>query len=1217
MTYLLLAQLALSLQQSEATPPSVWFDNNRQFNSEDPKLNVRRSEHFRIVWGQGLGEGGIGADYGRVTEQLVQGNLQMLEQVWHFYHDAPPVGLGFHIPWQSSNLAQRDGKAYRATIILHNTGIWEGGAWGTCDEWGIPLMALSPPFLSFDPPSSATPHEYAHATWINAAGFNDTPYDGMWHEAMANWSALQFNNSYPGPGGVGSQPYLSLPHGRNYYDAWQLWEYFRENKRYGIEFSNKLWLEAKGRDKEYIFDAIARLHPTGTVDPKNTVKDILGEMAAKAVTWDYERGMFFRNSSPRDGDFFKDIYRRGYTELERVGDSKTWYRCPLEEAPMQGGYNLVPIALTGKTGGGYGISVDFRPYWDPTRGADYRATLVAVSDNGDPKYSSTWNQGCNSITLSKDENKLYLVVAATPELWPFDGFSRPKPSDPTLQPQAYEVAFVDTKAEPFESHPVPPAGVKGHRHGNGGGFVADTASVQGSAFVGPNAMVLDSAQVKGSARIEDYAVVRNSAVISGNAVVSGHAMVRDRAEVLDDAKVRDWATVGGSWKVFEHGRAFEHAYLTDRGQLHGYATIQGVTADFGNADVKGYAIKDGDCANSANVDKQVLMCWVWGIDQKYADEQPDAKELYCNYTFEKPSPIYALDRFGLVHGVLRNNAIVQACSDPKRGQVLSLDGEKQYVELRRQVADLDDGTVAVWVKANGQVQDEQIFSFGDGTGRYAYLTANASKSGCLEFVISNGGKAKEQRMVAKALPYAKWTHVAVTLSGDSGTLYVDGKAVVRNPKMTLNWQDVLPPNLLSSSNCFYLGKGFTGLMDDFRVYVKPQSAEVIASLAGEVTDRTAGSGNEGPIMSPAAPEFLQKPTITGSSVTMSVKRIDGDSKWIEYKFTRGDGKTSGWISTNRWVDTEVLAGKLYRYSARRRDVTGNLSKGSVAATVELPMIKRAIPEGAFAKAPHGISETAIRMSAIPHGGMEYRFTREDGKTTGWQASPSWTDSNIQPGAKHSYTVQVRYGISEGKVSAAHEAIARDDTPPEDYFFGGWQTRPYASISNEVAMRAMSVTGQFGLPRLEESEVEYSFECVKGGGPNSGWIKEPFFKTSALTDGRYYYRFKMRDLSPQKNETLYSSTVSTVVSSKTGYHPLELSQLANLEEGTLVQFTGEIEKVEIDHYVVRNGESSIKVNPQTKGAKTDAALVGKKVTVKGGVWIVSGEKRVTWAEIKGT
>jgi len=1202
MTLMIAAQIVLAMQ-TPAISDGPWFDNNRQFKSDDPKLNVRRSEHFRIVWGQGLGEGAVASDYGRLTEQLVQSNLQYLEKVWRFYHGK----LGFHMPNQASNPALRDGKNYRATIVLHNTGIWEGGAWGTCDEWGIPLIAMSPPFLQTDPPSTATPHEYAHTVWINAAGFNDTPYDGMWHEAMANWSELQYNNSYPGPGGVGTLPYLSQPHGRIYYDAWGLFENLREDKRYGLPFINKLWLEAKGKDKEYIFDAIARLNPYGETDPKNAVKDLLGTMARKAVTWDYERGVYFRQSSPRDGDFFKDIYRRGYTELERNG---SMWRCPLEQAPEQGGYNIVPIDLAGKKGGSYPVTVDFRPFWDPARGSDFRATLVAVNDNGEPRYSPTWNQGKNSMTLFADENKMYLVVAATPDLWPFNGFEQPKPSEPTLQPQAYEVSFVNTLAKPFESKPVAPADIKGHKHPNGGGFVADTALVDPSAYVGPNAMVLDSAQVRENARIEGYGCVRGNAIVRGNAVVSDHAMVRDRAEVFDFAKVRDWATVTGSWKVFENGRVLEHAFLSDRGQLHGNATIQGVAADFGNPDVKGYAIKGGDCSNGANIDKQFLTCWVWGTDQKYADAQPDTGGLLVRYAFDAPLANYAKDSVGLSHGILHNGAFVQQCDDPKRGSVLSLDGEKKYVELRRRSLDLRDATIAIWAKNNSGKPGERVFTFSDGADRYAYLVGTDAKSKQMEFVISDGGKAKEQKVVAKALPYARWTHLAVTLENGRGSLYVDGKLAGTNQKMSLTWDTVVK----SGSPSLFLGKGFTGLLDDFRVYVQPQPASVVEQLAADFTKRDVGSFSDAPIHVPATPEFLQKPTYANGAVTISAKRIESDSKWIEYRFTRDGKLSSGWISTNIWVDPQVAPGSRHVYSVQRRDQCGNVSK-SVSASLAVPLVKPVVPDGAFAEKPIGISDTAIRMKAIPAGGMEFRFKRDDGKASEWQSSPVFVDRGLVGGSEHAYSVELRCGSNVGKESAKSKAFARDDAPPARYPLGEWQTRPLATVDNEILMRAMSVTGGSGLPRIEDGYVEYFFECVKGGGPSSGWIKEPFFKTSPLKDGIYQYRFKIRDLSPQKNETGWSSVEEGSVTVFSGYHPYQLAELSKLDEGILVSFDGKVEKAEDGFYVVSNGSSSIKVVPQTKGFKTDPDLVGKTVKIRGGIWIVSGEKRVTWAELK--
>ncbi|MBM4042678.1 MAG: hypothetical protein FJ290_29670, partial [Planctomycetes bacterium] len=378
-----------------AEGPRAWEDNERKFKSDDPSFNIRRSEHFRILWGKGAGKRKEeNADFARASEELAQGNLQMLEQLWHKLHDPAPRGLGFHVSGRSCNPKHDDGRFYRTNLMMNNTGIWAGGAWGACDEWGFPLFALPPSYLRFDPPSGATPHEYGHTVLINAGGFNETPYDGMWHEATANWLQLQFNNSYPGPGGVGTQPYLSVPHGRNYYDCWQLWEHFREDPRYGPAFISKVWTQARGaksKGAEYLFDALVRLDTSGSPDPYNAIKDALGRMAARSVTWDYERQPFFQKQSPRTTDPLSEIYRRAYTELVPRGGDKAWFRVPFAHAPMQGGYNVVPIALKGKAGGNYPVTVNFKPLWDPARRSDWRATLVAVNDNGEPRYSTMWN----------------------------------------------------------------------------------------------------------------------------------------------------------------------------------------------------------------------------------------------------------------------------------------------------------------------------------------------------------------------------------------------------------------------------------------------------------------------------------------------------------------------------------------------------------------------------------------------------------------------------------------------------------------------------------------------------------------------------------------------------------------------------------------------------------------------------------------------------------
>ena len=45
--------------------------------------------------------------------------------------------------------------------------------------------------------------------------------------------------------------------------------------------------------------------------------------------------------------------------------------------------------------------------------------------------------------------------------------------------------------------------VPAHRHSNGGGWIADTATVADTAYVGPDAQVYDNAWVYGKARVYD------------------------------------------------------------------------------------------------------------------------------------------------------------------------------------------------------------------------------------------------------------------------------------------------------------------------------------------------------------------------------------------------------------------------------------------------------------------------------------------------------------------------------------------------------------------------------------------------------------------------------------------------------------------------------------------------------------------------------------------
>ena len=124
-----------------------------------------------------------------------------------------------------------------------------------------------------------------------------------------------------------------------------------------------------------------------------------------------------------------------------------------------------------------------------------------------------------------------------------------------------------------------------------------------------------------------------------------------------------------------------------------------------------------------------------------------------------------------------------------------------------------------------------------------------------------------------------------------------------------------------------------------------------------------------------------------------------------------------------------------------------------------------------------------------------------------------------------------------------------------------------------------------------------------------------FTTASVPDGTYVYEFKMRDTSPQHNETPYSAPQSVKVSIMTGYHPYAVSALKGLPEGALVSVKGTITGVEKDHYVLSADGVTCNVVPKAKGDATDASVNGKEVTAYGCWWKYGDEMRVTWAELR--
>jgi Concanavalin A-like lectin/glucanases superfamily/Alginate lyase len=207
-----------------------------------------------------------------------------------------------------------------------------------------------------------------------------------------------------------------------------------------------------------------------------------------------------------------------------------------------------------------------------------------------------------------------------------------------------------------------------------------------------------------------------------------------------------------------------------------------------------------------------------------------ATQLHTYLSFDEGRGTHAVDSSGHMHtGLLLNGA---TWATGKKGHAVSLNGTTSYVSLPPDILlDVADFTITAWAFWNTRANWARIFDFGSGITRYMMLTAS-SGTGVPRFAMTLTGGGGEQAIDSTTpLPIGHWTHLAVTLAGSTGTLYVNGHIVGTNPALQF------APFRLGSTTQNWIGRSqfpgdshFNGLIDEFRIYRGALSAAQIADL---------------------------------------------------------------------------------------------------------------------------------------------------------------------------------------------------------------------------------------------------------------------------------------------------------------------------------------------------------------------------------------------------
>ncbi|HKX30260.1 MAG TPA: DUF6055 domain-containing protein, partial [Blastocatellia bacterium] len=572
----LLAPNAVPTGYCPGPPPSGADNGTYQVMNPGSSSTVFTSTHFAARWNP--------ADNVPLTQAQAQTGLSTLEQIWTRYLNE----IGFAKPYAT------EASKFKVDVNVSDQGWASGGGTGLRH----PGMWLH--FNAFQDPG-ALAHEFTHALQYWTTGLRSSEFTGWFFECHAEWMRHQFFRDQVNCAEMlVNYPHLYYGSTRDRYCNWQFWEFLKE--KYCYRVINDIWNlsrkpgEAGQRDEDP-FSVLAR----NLGWSQSQLNNEFGDWALHNATWDYPNGAVYRQRfgsySDRAG-----MRRTRVTVLKDLDLAQRRFVVPEFWAPQRWGYNLVRlvpdnpgqsgtvtvtfkgVVQTGPASTNFG-SFARQPVTVPPPSSDWRWGLVALGSSGAARYSAL-QQGANgqvSFQVNAGDTELWLVVVATPSamhkiMWDQMYY--------TIYRYPWMVQLQGAWPEGYPN-PAPPTGA-GARHPNGGGWVANTARVAATAFVGPRAQVLGTAMVSGNARIEDWAIV------SGNAQVRDNAIVRDFAQVLNG-------------QVFENAQISALTIVNNAAaRVHGSARIASNMNAIGAFDVSGTAQLLGDVELLTSVSRGVF-----------------------------------------------------------------------------------------------------------------------------------------------------------------------------------------------------------------------------------------------------------------------------------------------------------------------------------------------------------------------------------------------------------------------------------------------------------------------------------------------------------------------------------------------------------------------------------------------------------------------------------
>jgi Concanavalin A-like lectin/glucanases superfamily len=325
-----------------------------------------------------------------------------------------------------------------------------------------------------------------------------------------------------------------------------------------------------------------------------------------------------------------------------------------------------------------------------------------------------------------------------------------------------------------------------------------------------------------------------------------------------------------------------------------------------------------------------------------------------------------------------NSLATWAASESGRTGVMGFDGTAPSQITIAATPDLDStvGTIAFWMKSPISPNPEAIIfdrreTPGSG-GEVFYQATNGHVSNQAE---ADGRARANEQTTGASLTDDQWHHFAYVYDQSatgSATLFVDGLLeVTKANSLAWSWNPNQQIELGKSHDAYW--SGYTGFLDDFRIYDRPLTSAEVANIVGLAPAPQIVLSASG---QPADLTIIDKDT---ASFTVTATLLNGDPAQLSYQWQK-DGVDIPNATSATYAFTATTADNSKKFRVR---LTAPGAANVISNEVTLTVVPEVVLIYNFDSAPVGDVIVDSTPNAAKHDGVNVGATwvaNEDGRT---------------------------------------------------------------------------------------------------------------------------------------------------------------------------------------------------------------------------------------------